>query len=64
MRVYLNGEGRSIHLSRMFNIVSDSTVRKWVNAYLAIGEKRLERELNNKAFVIQFGCLKFLVKNR
>lgn len=54
VKAYLNGEGGYKALVKKFNIRSDNTLRKWVNAYKAFGENGLERKWKNKTYTVQF----------
>lgn len=51
---YLAGEGGYKSLADHFSIANESTVRKWVKVYEAMGEDGLKRRKSTKTYSVQF----------
>ncbi|WP_028125038.1 helix-turn-helix domain-containing protein, partial [Eremococcus coleocola] len=51
---YLEGAGGYKYLAKKYQVKSDSTIRKWVNAYQTLGEEGLLRCRQNKVYPVEF----------
>ena len=51
---YLNGEGGFVHLSHVYDIPSDVTVKLWVDNYNKLGDKGLMRSRENDNYTFTF----------
>ncbi|UJF14731.1 IS3 family transposase [Jeotgalibaca sp. MA1X17-3] len=51
---YMNGKGGYYYLANKYGVTSDSTVKKWVNSYKAMGKDSLKRSRQNKSYSVQF----------
>lgn len=51
---YLDREGSYKHLASKYNVASDTTIMKWVNAYQTLGDEGLLRSRKNCLYPVEF----------